>query len=78
MASLRLDGRSTDSASRLRSCSVTMATAYQEMGVRLDFTELSACLQDVGWLNGRKTIWSVTFAERRRQGACFLPQGSER
>jgi hypothetical protein len=33
-----------------------MATAYQEMGVRLEFNELSAFLQDVGWLNGRKTI----------------------
>lgn len=33
MASWWLDGRSTDSASRLRLCSVTIASAYQEKGV---------------------------------------------
>jgi hypothetical protein len=33
ITSLRLDGRSTDSVLRLRLCSVTIATAYQKMGV---------------------------------------------
>jgi hypothetical protein len=49
VASLRLDGRSTDSASRLRLCRVTIATAYQKMGVRLEFNEPRACLYDIGW-----------------------------